>query len=126
MAGGAGAAPSPWLWVLDPIDGTKSFITGGAAHAAGGRGTTAAHARPAAGEICAVVVDMNVPADDSADPGRRRFCTRVSLLLVLLVGEARPVYDTPVQAVAVDMLVLATGMMAVALRGLQGSRCTER
>lgn len=51
MAGGAGAAPSPWLWVLDPIDGTKSFITGGAAHAARGRGTTAAHARPAAGEI---------------------------------------------------------------------------
>lgn len=25
MGGGAG---SQWLWVLDPIDGTKSFITG--------------------------------------------------------------------------------------------------
>ena len=35
MACGAGAAPSSWLWVLDPIDGTKSFITGGAARAAG-------------------------------------------------------------------------------------------
>lgn len=46
---------------------------------------------------------MNVPADDSADPGRRRFCTRVSLLLVLLVGEGRPVYDTPVQAVGVGL-----------------------
>ncbi len=28
MARGSGEALSPWLWVLDPIDGTKSFITG--------------------------------------------------------------------------------------------------
>ncbi len=33
MTRGDGASPSEYLWIFDPIDGTKSFITG--AHAIG-------------------------------------------------------------------------------------------
>ena len=33
MTPGDGSDGSEYLWVLDPIDGTKSFITGAPAHA---------------------------------------------------------------------------------------------
>ena len=33
MTPGDGSGGSEYLWVLDPIDGTKSFITGAPAHA---------------------------------------------------------------------------------------------
>lgn len=34
MTPGDGASPSEYLWIFDPIDGTKSFITGAQAHGA--------------------------------------------------------------------------------------------
>ena len=34
MTPGEGASPSEYLWIFDPIDGTKSFITGAQAQKA--------------------------------------------------------------------------------------------